>query len=113
MLKSKLHWDSGTTLQSLNLTCRDFNQIVSPRLFRTIRILSPEKHAAAYSKTVSHLQQNVGQGVYPHVRVLILSYAGYTSNGRSMPELRVDPALIYGLVAKLRNLEIIKCEGSL
>ncbi|EAU31402.1 predicted protein [Aspergillus terreus NIH2624] len=56
----------------------------------------------------SRLQQNVGQGVYPHVPVLILSYAGYTSNGRSMPELRVDPALIYGLVAKLRNLEIIR-----
>ncbi|KAL2811861.1 hypothetical protein BJX63DRAFT_265435 [Aspergillus granulosus] len=36
-----LQWESWATLHSLNLSCRDFHQIVSPVLFGTIRIYFP------------------------------------------------------------------------
>lgn len=69
--------------------------------------------AGSYKRTVARLEQNVGVGVYPHVRVLVLSYAYYSLDAISMFFQRVDPALIYGLVAKLHNLEVIRCEASL
>lgn len=87
--------------------------MVSPILFSTIHIRLPEEKSRVQplSRTIGEkrtatkrpafLEQDAGENIYRHVRVLILSYGTSYIKG-------VDDDLIYKLVENLPNLEIIR-----
>jgi hypothetical protein len=97
----------------LNLSCRDFHKIMSPVLFKMLRIRFPggRRDLQALNQDNKHkrLHEFLGPdnlvGIHQYVRFLILcGHKASTANSHG--------ALLSKLVKSLPNLESIRCEAT-
>lgn len=108
---NKLQWESWTTMHSLNLSCRDFHEIVSPVLFKSLRIRFPRERRSSQIFNQDNTHKRLHEllvpdnivNIHQHVRLLTLSgHIGSTAYSHGASLLK--------LVESLPSLEIIRCE---
>ncbi|KAL4860716.1 hypothetical protein BDV12DRAFT_204756 [Aspergillus spectabilis] len=104
-----LQWESWTALHLLNLSCRDFHEIVSPVLFKTLRIRFPggRRDSQVLNQDNKHkrLHELLGPDnlvdIHQYVRFLTLcGHKGSTADSHG--------ASLSKLVESLPNLESIR-----
>ncbi|KAL3449380.1 hypothetical protein BJX65DRAFT_306420 [Aspergillus insuetus] len=102
-----LQWDSPATLRSLNLSCRDLHQRVSPVLFRTLRIIfATPRPSSGKAITLPNWEAAIRAETYAHVRFLVIS-GRPDSEGKNLEY----PVSIQRLIESLPNLKSIRWRG--